>query len=1134
MKACLPLVAAVLPLAVVAAPFRFPGFGWGEAKVERRGNYIAVNGPDGRNAFTIYTAKRTPLPDSLVVSNTADALVIDASGAFRAGLESLTLRSCDIDADIRLKGLDAVLRSTIGGPRGYSVTTLFAGKDAGDKFFATKSDIGLLPVPVERDDIQTLPDFRQLYFRWDFAPPKDGVDAGPVVFKGFKFGSLDDLPSRVAPRPGRSALRTVFHLPFEGSADAATGESARPIAERGIEYVRGHHGMAVHMTAKANSRLEYHASGNVDAETGTVTFWYKADWLGPLDKDSPWRTVFSLPAKGAGRGIGFGAVKCWFWGSRFRGDLDDLEGHYTATWRNELSFDGKWHHYAFSWGPAGAQIFRDGKRLCKPSLGYRPPTTYAAKRPREPFEFVRGEFPSFLVGCGAAGMQADGAIDDFRIWNRQMDEGEVAMCHAREANPYEAPPLAVGGDFGRRTLVAEARLDADGVARLKSEKRFRSEGEVNFRKLGGAGYLEATESRSRYFVRFDLDTDVPMYVFEIDYPDDRRRTADILVQRSANPHREYTTTCGYMTGDEYPVSGRMQTLRVLYWTSARDTAVVVMSPREDSPAAVSAIRVYRLDANALPVARVRAPAAPDGLGRVFGLHYEDISIGYNFATPATLGLSEDDMDAMMDRCAATMKFTGQNLLAYPGAWYGDLMCRDGYDPRHNHAPDYRVRWYDRFDREGLFFMPTVHAHDMPIDDGLLDRRSMRDGSLHGTPISILATGAPNQGGSHGSDPAFSFGHPQARSRIREIVGFLAREGAPHRSFKGIVMHMTRHCYLWWGSATSGYNDYCVDAFSKATGIAVPVDRKDPRRGKLYYEWLRANAWKRWIDWRCAEVTRFYAEIAKELANVRPDLLLVLDAFEMARVDHPRYLEDDVLAVQLREAGLDFAAVSAAAPNIVACLTTTPSNYRWRRDFRYPAENREALKAKLRVADQEPGYYLPLSNASRPAVHVHDVYWEDFVDYIHVKWRRPDDPALRIDGDGFADQKERVTVINPGGVHGMRQFAVPLARHDLVAITKGGFSVGTYGLEDRLVPFMQAFRALPPVMLADDCVKGSVVVRRGCWRGREYAYFVNSDWKPAKVSYDFGTGACDLVTGERHSGKGELLVGGYELKAFAWK
>jgi hypothetical protein len=87
--------------------------------------------------------------------------------------------------------------------------------------------------------------------------------------------------------------------------------------------------------------------------------------------------------------------------------------------------------------------------------------------------------------------------------------------------------------------------------------------------------------------------------------------------------------------------------------------------------------------------------------------------------------------------------------------------------------------------------------------------------------------------------------------LEQEVDELLQQGSPHSSFKGVDFYMASKHYLpWLGNIHSGYNDYAIDGFTAATGIKVPVDRSDPMRGKKYAEWLLANAYEPWTEWRC--------------------------------------------------------------------------------------------------------------------------------------------------------------------------------------------------------------------------------------------------------------------------------------------
>ena len=105
--------------------------------------------------------------------------------------------------------------------------------------------------------------------------------------------------------------------------------------------------------------------------------------------------------------------------------------------------------------------------------------------------------------------------------------------------------------------------------------RFVAVGACRIGKLGGTPYLESGEGvHSRFAYRFTLDESTPLYVFEIDYPDDRKRTMDLIVQGCGQTAWDGATGANYALqqgvacGDEYPNTGRILTHRCLYWRGA--------------------------------------------------------------------------------------------------------------------------------------------------------------------------------------------------------------------------------------------------------------------------------------------------------------------------------------------------------------------------------------------------------------------------------------------------------------------------------------------------------------------------------------------------------------------------------------
>ena len=1053
-----------------------------------------------------------------------------------------------------LRGRLATFEVSASGPRGTCLRLYYTGRHEEDKRHWHQSMRMRL-----RDAERTVrfrvaipDDLTELRVRIDV----ETVGRAPVRLVRARVGASEDFEPFNPPvtPPPEGPAKMLFHAAFDDTPDAAeaTGD-AKPVLAKNISYGPGVKGRAVRLTAAAGSELEYGFARNVLPERGTVSLWAKGEWDGlPLMKD---RTMFAFPMDDSNWGRwGSGAVWLWWYAGRLRCDLSDVEDcqRYAG-----VSAPCAWHHYAFAWDEKlGIRMWVDGRLRTKDyDSGSRSPTGPAYNPLEQVFYFNRPEFRTFFVGCsggikGATRKQFDGYIDELKIFDRMLTDDEVAReAHAfqpsRESppdyaalfpdvpNPHlkKAKPGAPSGVPTDLELVDEVVFD-----RLPSDpRRFRVVGQTRVGELGGVKYLELDprSRRGRMAYRFRLDASVPLYVFEIDYPDDRKRTTDVIVQRAKALHDDYTLNTGYATGDEYPVTGQIKTLRCLYWTSFPDVALVLMTARQDAPAAVAAVRVYRVRDGRLPEAEVNEPPqAADDWPRMAGMYWEDPAIGYDFGTLESKGGTPEDTEKVIDRTIALMKFTGQNFFAYPGSWYEGLIGAPDTDymPRP-HAPDFLSAWYVKFDRAGMYFMPTLNVHDMPLASGVVTWDSARDGSLHRTPVTILSNGLPPGNGTHGTPPAFCFYHPDVQDNIRRQIRALVDQGVAHKSFKGVALHLTLHPFLHWGDDSAGYNDYCIDGFSRDTGVTVPVDRADPMRGKAYFEWLKAHAWDKWIQWRCDKVTEFYAGVAAEMRARRSDLKIWFNSSGAMNwwglaFRHPKWGTPEWVEYQARAMGLDPAGITARIPNAIVGQCFVPADYRWR--YGDKPQNKDA--SYQRDVDSTQGLWWSLGASSWPFVHQHDRYFEDA---IGAKAKGDD----RLSGDWFDEIPWRVSVINPSGANALRAFAAPLRYGDVLGITKGGFLIGTYGIEDVITPWLQAFRALPPVKMTDVPSPGeNIVMRRADWRGRTYFYLVNVSEKPAEAVVSFPAGAVDLVSGWRPSGGGaakvRVALGPWELRSFA--
>lgn len=690
-------------------------------------------------------------------------------------------------------------------------------------------------------------------------------------------------------------------------------------------------------------------------------------------------------------------------------------------------------------------------------------------------------------------------------------------------NPHELPSLEKAGVPTGLKLVATWRAGEQTLGSLTEEKRFRAVGRCTFGELDGRKYLESgCEANDRFALRFRLKPGVPLYCFEFDYPDDKARTNEIIIEPCKRPSDHYEMQCGTASGLEFALTGRMLTHRTLYWATSDDVSATFRCVHKDQPAAVGEIRVYEVETGALPVAAI-PPAKGPTERRHFVYYSEDMPIndcfGADQATP-------ENFDKLFNRLAAVMKYVGQDILAYSAVWYAGIVeGAGGTYNLHQHAKDYLQGIFTKFDQEGLSFLPLVHRFAMPYPQRKVTRERMSDGSLHDSPVAIFDTGLPNWGGEHFSCSDFNIQHPLVQQRYFDDVDYILAQGKGHRSFTGVGFHLAKYSPAWYGGLESGYNDYSVAAFEQATGVKVPVDRKDPLRGKAYAAWIKANCRERWIDWRCDVLADFYGKIAAKLRAADPKLKLWLNCWPMffEYPTRPDIMDETFASRMFREYGIDGAKLRAkVGENLVLGTMDIPV---WSRDEWPSLQYPDAAKIRARDMPETADFYREAVCGGCPSVAHFDSYFETAVGETKG--------SNVITCDWMTELQWRVACLNPSGRNVLARYAIPLKFADVQLFSKGGFLCGLYGTEEVLAPWMQNFRALPAVPFADVASGDpAVTIRRGEADGWIYWYAVNTTPKRQEVVLDLPAGAVELVTGR--SAGGRQTLDGYELRSFGIK
>ena len=1099
----------------------------------------------------------------LEVKATPNGLEIDAHAVFAAGAKEVVIFSASRSAE-PFRGVDAEYRArlaTVGNAKAFPRVAVTCGGYAGKKPFSigNRNDepYNVLPGALRwYATAQVAPaDADTVYVRTGIEAPGDGK----LLFAGAEIRPYVETKTAVA----TAKPKLVFHATFDDTLVAAVARGeATPVETNGLSFVAGRHGQAVYFDEEAKSRLAYRSEGNVNPRCGTFACWVKRDWretqrIGFRD-GSPYhahfRTLFSLaPEKGTYR-PGEGCVKFWWRADSFRWDRGDAAETFQATFTPYRT--NTWEHLTCVWTDRQCFVYLNGEPLG--GLGDSAmPLRDALMRQLIFADESFSTLKRMLIGYGVGRRDCPfgGAVDDVKVWDAAMSAEEVCELARAEGaevrktvsawdapwrNPKAPPPpnaalaarpAAEPGVIENLELVADVSPSA--VAKRRDAASFRAAGQWRIGTCDGLEYLESGANQGdRWALRFKLDPSVPLWCFEVTYPDDRVRTCDFVVQNAAHPQGDYGMNAGVETGLEHPLTGKNATKRYLYFRRPvagerqGDLAFIAMTGGKNEPAAVSRIRVYAVRDGRLPAVSVPEPSPVGGRRRHFALWFEDPAVMHDFGTEDDKG--ESNPKLLVDRIAAYMKFTGQDLFVYPGVWYMGPIG-DRYMPR-KHAVHYLREVGRRFDRDGLGFVASVNQQRFLDIAVPLTRANLSDGTLHSTPISVHATGLPNWGGWHHTPTYYNIAHPQVQEILLREVAELCEECREHPSFRGVAIDdFNAICATWWGNIDAGYNDYCIDAFEKATGIHVPVDRTQPLRGRDYAAWLKANAFRQWVDWRCDVVTDLYRRMADVVRTARGDLMLYVaaaPAWLSGSVHRTDLAEPDATDRMLKEAGID-AAKLAKIPNLAFGPMSLPAF--WRDELRRYSSVLPNGRELVRDLDETPGHYAPARLTSYPFAQFHDSYYESAIGSANKIGRRSGDGRLR--GGWLNETAWRVTAMAASGREVLRPYAKALRYGDLFAFAKGGFLIGTLGDEAVLAPFMQAFRSLPAVRFADVAGAGTdaVRVREATVDGTRWLYAVNTGFESAEVVMPLAAGATDAVTG-RPAPK-TLRLAAYELRAF---
>lgn len=674
---------------------------------------------------------------------------------------------------------------------------------------------------------------------------------------------------------------------------------------------------------------------------------------------------------------------------------------------------------------------------------------------------------------------------------------------------------------GKRALVAVAEVDAAAQAEVVES----APSKVVDSPLGK--YREAGGGRNdRFALTFQIAEPHAPHVAVVTYPDDKPRTMEAMLQPLDVRH-DYQAQTGVFTGDEYPLSHAMQEQKIVFWPQGTNMSFVFMTVEKDRPAAVKSLKIYKLDGG-FPRLAVK-PFAGSVPAREIGLYHEDPVFADCYGSlPGNPDMHFfPQFETVIDRMLDYHQSFGMSTVHYPVSWYHGPLFGSEAEPLTDFGgrahpagfPKYLLR---RLAARDMSFNAWLHLHQI---DSLLPYTITDDDRVRAGEETVINMRFDNRlfyRAWHGRDPVYNPLDPRVQEAVKRQFAELAERYGSEPALTGVTLNTVRHSIFAFGSLDSGYNDVNLARFQKETGIKIPVDSKDRFRFAKSYQWLMANAKEPWIQWRCRKLHDYYKELAGLLRAKRPDLTLgvVIFAAEDAKASAD-YLDPSQRALQwAREQGLD-PELYVRDPEIVFRYSMVPADLRWRRAHGAT----EPQVYDTRTVDSAPEKVAPIALTPSASVNMHDRYFEN-------------DVAEKAPLKGLSVKTKecawRVSALNGNTVHGLENHVFALNNLDALTITKGGFLVGTFGIEDKLARFAKAYRALPAVKFDDVAgLADPVRVRQKVVDGANIFYVLNR--LPYAVDVELrlaGAEAADLVSGETSSGgKLTLKLRPYDLRSF---
>ncbi|MFA6291614.1 MAG: family 10 glycosylhydrolase [Victivallales bacterium] len=666
-----------------------------------------------------------------------------------------------------------------------------------------------------------------------------------------------------------------------------------------------------------------------------------------------------------------------------------------------------------------------------------------------------------------------------------------------------------------------------------------------YRESGDKGRQGYNMNADWFAYKLKLPSVQDLYLAEIDYPDDDERVTVIsLLEKDLNP---YCLTLGYASGGIYSLSNKMQTQLFYFYPREQEPRMFFQTWKTGMKSAAAKIRIYKLDGvpaglnidlkgrtfGGYQEENIRFTthygSTPDGNGwnnyfkalNRFGMHYR--SLGGNFWQPTIGNYQEYLWPSKTTKGYAAPDMPGYALVG--PQTLNDPVAKDIVRLQLLVCEKYGMGMI------GELHIPPNRAFQRHMDKVFGGKATIADNGPHKPWLAVSKTGECSLNSLN--KPYWNVFYPGVQDWAASVVSEIAGRYKDSPAFKGVCVRLMSWVFGGWQTVASidwGYEDCTTDLFQKETGVKIPVTSTGPDRFAKRYEWLMANAYDKWVNWRCEKIYAYHSRLAKILTDARPDLKLYISAYgPIYDRDYDKVTEwkDTTWKKLIKEAGVDTELYNKNPSIFVQNVVIYPSSYSRAKTSVGAAVGRDQnsdMDAIRATAHEMEG------GGTCNVLHLDAESFEgNFVsENKSVGYNEPFKGQNKIlCGNG---------VVSPAGVHCMDRYADAMAAGNVISI-----SDGSHGYDQQqpqyLKPFIAEYRSLPVMGMSPvERDADPVAVWQGVENKKMYFYVVNRIDQPVEATLRFegSPSPVRLSTKEKQkveSGTLKLTLAPYELRSF---